>query len=577
MKAIKSFIHAISYSARLVYQTSGITVVFFFILKIVSASFPLFSAFLLKFLLDILTADMPDMANVMLCIVLYIAALVTSQGINSFINVLQNSIESKADQGYFINLYTKLSSLPMSFIDSSDGRNILDEMSCLNNVASNLIINMFDVISVFYTFCVAFVTLVRYNIWFSLLLIILTVPGTIMDFVLLKKARELRQKSAPDIRKFSYYRWMLADPWPAKDVRMYDLTEPIKERYSSLLSEILIRGGVAAFIAFVVLQALAGLCTIGNAALYVGFAFSLSASLQRIKQVLFLEFADTRELTETVLRFENIQCAEENKGIRRLERFESLEFDDVYFKYPMTDNYILSGASFILNRGDKLSLVGINGSGKSTIIKLMLGLYEIDSGRILINGYPMSDYDIKDIRKLFSALFQNFVQYPLTLRDNIALSDYSRADKDSEIIEALVQSGLYDDIKPKLKNGLDSYMSRNFDDNGTELSKGQWQKAALSRAYFKNAQIVIFDEPSAALDAEAEDRIFRNFEEISGNKTGIMISHRISAARISNKIIVLDGGKIVESGRHEELVSAGGLYSRLYNLQKEKYTAKEAE
>lgn len=219
----------------------------------------------------------------------------------------------------------------------------------------------------------------------------------------------------------------------------------------------------------------------------------------------------------------------------------------------------------------------INGSGKSTIIKLMLGLYEIDSGRILINGYPMSDYDIKDIRKLFSALFQNFVQYPLTLRDNIALSDYSRADKDSEIIEALVQSGLYDDIKPKLKNGLDSYMSRNFDDNGTELSKGQWQKAALSRAYFKNAQIVIFDEPSAALDAEAEDRIFRNFEEISGNKTGIMISHRISAARISNKIIVLDEGKIVESGRHEELVSAGGLYSRLYNLQKEKYTAKEAE
>lgn len=143
----------------------------------------------------------------------------------------------------------------------------------------------------------------------------------------------------------------------------------------------------------------------------------------------------------------------------------------------------------------------------------MLGLYEIDSGRILINGYPMSDYDIKDIRKLFSALFQNFVQYPLTLRDNIALSDYSRADKDSEIIEALVQSGLYDDIKPKLKNGLDSYMSRNFDDNGTELSKAQWQKAALSRAYFKNAQIVIFDEPSAALDAEAEDRIFRNFRQ----------------------------------------------------------------
>ena len=236
---------------------------------------------------------------------------------------------------------------------------------------------------------------------------------------------------------------------------------------------------------------------------------------------------------------------------------------------------MLKDVSFTLNKGDKLSLVGINGSGKSTIIKLMLGLYEIESGQILINGYPMSDYDIRDVRKMFSVLFQSFVQYPLTLRDNIALSDYSRASDSKAIETALKQSGVYGELQDKLLNGLDSFMTRQFDDTGTELSKGQWQKIALSRAYFKNAEILIFDEPSAALDAEAEDRIFKNFEDISEGKTGIMISHRISAARISNKILVLDGGVITESGTHDELVALGGLYAKLYTLQKEKYTAKE--
>ena len=130
---------------------------------------------------------------------------------------------------------------------------------------------------------------------------------------------------------------------------------------------------------------------------------------------------------------------------------------------------------------------------------------------------------------------------------------------------------------PQLEDGLDSFVSRRFSDRGKQFSKGQWQKIALSRAYFKNSPVIIFDEPSAALDAEAEDRIFRNFEEASSGKTGIMISHRISSARISNKIIVLENGRITEEGNHNELVTRGGLYARLYNLQRDKYTAKEAE
>lgn len=318
-----------------------------------------------------------------------------------------------------------------------------------------------------------------------------------------------------------------------------------------------------------VFSAIEGKIGIGDVALYIGFANTIANSL-----LITATFGRISKLMEKLFDFFSIHT-KQKQGNRKLDTFISLAFENVYFKYPHTETYVLSGVSFTVNKGDKLSIVGINGSGKSTIIKLMLGLYRIESGQILINGYPMSDYDVRDVRKLFSVLFQNFVRYPLTLRENIALSSLERIQSREVIEEVLTQSGVYEEIKPKLENGLDSFMTRRFDDKGTELSQGQWQKIALSRAYFKNAPVIIFDEPSAALDAEAEDRIFRNFESISDGRTGIMVSHRISSARISNKIIVLDGGKITEEGTHDELVLLDGLYAKLYRLQREKYTVKE--
>lgn len=594
---MKLFIKCIGYSIRQIYSSSNLMILLYLMLNLTCASFPLLSTFVLKYLLDILTSKSPDMTAVMICICLYIFALVILQAMNSVKNVVYASIFKKAEHLYDCVISEKLSKLPMSVIDTSEGKDMVDDVRYTKNTAVYLMHRIIRIVSLFYTFAVAFVTLVTFNIWFSLLFLILTVPGIILDVVFEHKSEKLRLKTAPDVRRFCYYRWMLTDAWPAKDVRMYDLTEPIKERYNdekdkyikankkldqkklcaSLCAELIKRSGEISFTVFVLFIALSGQISIGDVALYIGFAISASASFQTMTSIFVMGYTQTTKKMGRLFEFLSIECPDEKSCKRKLKSFESLEFDKVYFKYPSTDKYVLSGVSFIINRGDKLSIVGINGSGKTTIIKLMLGLYQIDSGQILINGFPMSDYNIRDIRKIFSALFQSFAQYPLTLRDNISLSDYERAKKDDEITKALKQSGIYDELNFKIENGLDSYMTRQFDDKGTELSKGQWQKIALSRAYFKNASIIIFDEPSAALDAEAEDRIFKNFEKISCDKTGIMISHRISAARISNKIIVLDGGKIIERGTHNELVAADGLYAKLYNLQKEKYTMKEVK
>ena len=578
----KLLLKSAKFSLFLIYKSSGLWIAICFLLAFVASTLGIASTYALKYLLDTLTAESILIPKVILWISIYIVIMLITQANQSIQNILYDTIFKKAEHLYECNLAEKLSKLPLSVIDSSDGKDMVDDVRNAQDTVVYLIYRLVQIISFVYTFTVAFAVLIVFNVWFSLLMLLLTLPGVILLLVYDKKAEDLRREQAPDVRKFCYYRWMLTDSWPAKDVRLYDLTEPIKSRYdevkkeyltankrldkkklrSMLFSELILRAGEILFTVFVIWKAVNAEIGIGDVALYVGLALSAVNAFEGFMNIGLFTYTRTTEIMNRVFDFFAIPN-EDKSGTRILGTFESLAFQNVYFKYPYTDRSVLNGVTFTLNKGDKLSLVGINGSGKSTIVKLMLGLYEIESGEILINGYPMSDYDLRDVRKLFSALFQSFVQYPLSLRDNIALSDYGRGMDEDAIITSLKQSGVYDELQEKLESGLDSFMTRQFDDKGTELSKGQWQKIALSRAYFKNAEIFIFDEPSASLDAEAEDRIFKNFESISEGKTGIMISHRISASRMSNKILVLDGGVITESGTHNELIEKNGLYAKL--------------
>ncbi len=599
MQQIKILIKSFGYSFRLIFRSSRYKIIFYLLLSIVGSTLPIFGSFMLKSLIDTLSANDTEIKKLILYVSLYALTFILTYFVDSCTSCLFTDIDSSATHEYRCELLEDLNTLPMSFLDSSEGRDQIDDVSTTDFIVVRYPLDFIRMISSVYSFVVSYVVLVGYSPLFSAIHILLTVPSIVLNAHFNQKIENLRYRMAPDARKFSYYRWMLTDASPAKDVRMYDLTEPLQGRYedeksdyiqknkaidkkkckSLLQLELLRRGGEISFIIFVITDVLSGTISVGDVTLYISLVLSTTGAFETVFSM-GVEYIMVRvNFLRRMFEFKEVVASENeqsHKGTRKLEEFKTLEFEDVCFKYPHTDKYILSGVSFKLNAGEKLSIVGINGAGKSTIIKLMLGLYEVESGRILINGYPMQDYDIHDVRGMFSALFQNFVQYPLSLRDNIALSDYDRASDDDEIIASLKQSGVYDELQDKLECGLESYMTRQFDDCGTEVSRGQWQKIALSRTYFKNADIIIFDEPSAALDAEAEDRIFRNFEEISDGKTGIMISHRISAARMSDNVIVLDGGKIVESGSHDELVLLGGLYAKLYNLQKEKYTVMEA-
>ncbi|MCD8380074.1 MAG: ATP-binding cassette domain-containing protein, partial [Lachnospiraceae bacterium] len=244
--------------------------------------------------------------------------------------------------------------------------------------------------------------------------------------------------------------------------------------------------------------------------------------------------------------------------------------EDVSFHYPGAKTDVLSHCSFTIHRGETVGLVGLNGAGKSTVLKLMCRFYDPTGGRILIDGKDAREYDIVKLRELFGVLFQDYVNYSFTLRENVAMSDLSRIDDTTAVIEACQKSRAYDFISG-WKKGIDENMTRRFDPEGKELSGGQWQRVALARAFFRDAPVVFLDEPSASLDPVAEEEIFQEFARLSGGKSAVLISHRLSSITLADRVLVLEDGQIVEEGSHDELIKKGGRYAYLFGLQAGKY------
>ena len=244
-----------------------------------------------------------------------------------------------------------------------------------------------------------------------------------------------------------------------------------------------------------------------------------------------------------------------------------IEFKDVHFKYPGTDKEVLSGLSFKINHGQKVSIVGENGEGKTTMIKLLLGLFQPDSGEILIGGKPLKDYSQETRRQMFGPVFQDFVKYSISLGENVGIGDVDRID-DSEALVAAMDKAKVDTFG--LADGADTLLGRDFE-GGVDLSGGQWQRIAIARAFMGDKPILILDEPTSQLDPMAESRVYSEFAKMSDNKTAIFITHRLGSTVITDHIFVIAGGRVTQSGSHDELMTQGGLYADMFNSQKQWY------
>ncbi len=257
------------------------------------------------------------------------------------------------------------------------------------------------------------------------------------------------------------------------------------------------------------------------------------------------------------------------KGSRSVKKGEhTIEFSHVSFKYPRLENYVLRDINITIKSGEHLSVVGLNGAGKTTFIKLLCRLYDVTEGEILVDGVNIKEYSEEEYRRLFAVVFQDFQLFAFSLRENIALAD---SPDDEQINEVLKLSGFYDDAQ-KLEHGLDTTLFKSFDEKGTELSGGQQQKTAISRALYRNAPVVILDEPTAALDPVAEYEIYRQFNSLVGGRTAIYISHRLSSCKFCDRIAVFADDTIKEYGTHDELAEKqGGIYAQMFSAQAQHY------
>ena len=275
-------------------------------------------------------------------------------------------------------------------------------------------------------------------------------------------------------------------------------------------------------------------------------------------------FIDNNKETSGTKKVETI-CDQREKKCD----FSSIEMRQVSFQYPGTQNFVLKNINLKLFKGENIAIVGLNGAGKTTLVNLLMGYYKPTTGQILIDGIDIKEYNDYTIKSMFSAMFQDYANYAFTLRENIALGDMENIEDDMKLHSAINNSTLSTSTS-RFEN-TDVYLTKQFDENGLELSGGEWQKIALARAIFRDSLIYIFDEPSSHLDAEAEYRLFNIFAKIAADKTSVFISHKLSNVTNSDMIYVLEEGTISESGTFKELMKKQGTFARLYKLQAKKY------
>ncbi|MCI5667142.1 MAG: ABC transporter ATP-binding protein/permease [Oscillospiraceae bacterium] len=388
-------------------------------------------------------------------------------------------------------------------------------------------------------------------------------------------------------RIFGYVFYQLADFKLGKDIRLYDSTKMMcdkakffsdeqigiwrgtarKQRKNSWVMDLAnaLRDGISYF--YIGFLAVTKAITIGDFSMCVSAAGTLYWSLHGIVSGI-QNITQKCAYAHRYIEFMRFPAAME-KGTKQVKPGEhTIEFRHVSFKYPRSEKPVLRDINLTIKSGEHLSIVGLNGAGKTTFIKLLCRLYDVTGGEILVDGVNIKEYSDEEYRKLFAVVFQDFQLFAFSLRENIAFSE--NAD-DAELENVLKLAGLWEDAQ-KLPKGLDTMLYKSFDEDGTDLSGGQRQKTAIARALYRNAPVVILDEPTAALDPVAEYEIYRQFNTLVGGKTAVYISHRLSSCKFCDRIVVFADDTIKESGTHDELVSLrGGIYAEMFAEQAKYY------
>ena len=524
-----------------------------------------------------------------LALVIYLA-LKLSIYILEQVNEYVNSRYEDHLQFYIENIMMdKTSRMDLSFFDSAKMGDKVRHARSNFGVMYQLTNFVFAIVSSFINVIAALIIVCTYKWWIGLITVVLLIPYLIYHKKHADKLLEMEKEQLRDNRKQTYYREVFYDNNLQFEIKLHNTGKFFIEKYKNMWNKLYrinrkeeVRSGIMDVVIMMgvilsdlivlvvsVFDVLAKRIGIGDLQYNLSMVSRLRVEAQSLAYYT-TEFLNNNQRLTELQEFIAIKPESEKSGTLIPGQNPKIEFCNVTFKYPNAEQYVLENCSFAIEPNEKIGLIGLNGAGKSTIIKLMFRFYDPESGCIKLDGVDLKEYNVYAVRKIFGVLFQDYVTYCLPLREIIALSDFGNRNNDEKLKRACDISGASEIIKD-WENGFDSVLGRYYADNGKDLSGGQWQLIGLARAYFKESKYMILDEPSAALDPISEDRIFEQLYRLSEGKTSVTISHRLSNTVLADRILVIGDGHIVEQGSHFDLLKQNGKYAHLFNLQASKY------
>ncbi|HBO33127.1 MAG TPA: ABC transporter permease [Anaerolineaceae bacterium] len=435
------------------------------------------------------------------------------------------------------------------------------------------------------------ILLVGFSPWLAVVVILAAVPNFLSNSRFAEMAFRALTHRAPEARLLSYIENLLTSNETVKEIKLFGLGEALKKRYEDLFAQFLeedtsiarrntyasLAWGMLSNLAYygsyiwVIVRTITQAITLGDMTMFL----SVFRQSQRAVQSLLENFSRLYEnnlYLDNLIDFLKIEPAlrtPENGKIAPAPIVEGVCFENVSFKYPGSEKYVLKNVNLFIKPGESVALVGLNGAGKTTLIKLLTRLYDPTEGCITLDGTDLRDFDLKSLHQRFGVIFQDFVRYQFSIKENIGFGQVEDLDNQVRIEEAADKGGATE-VVSELPDGYETVLGRRWN-RGHELSGGQWQKIALSRAFMRKAEVLILDEPTSALDAQAEYEIFLRFRELMEGRIAVLISHRFSTVRMADRIVVLSEGRIIELGSHEELMAHNQNYAHLFNLQAEGY------
>ena len=576
---------------RLVWQTSPRLMALDASLRIVKSAMPVSILYIGKLIIDqvvmLVRGGTGSQHFLWQLVALEFALALASDGLSRIITLIDSLLGERFANFTSIRIMAHAASLDLDQFEDTSFYDKLERARQQTNGRTVLLSQVLGQVQDLISMGFLAVGLMTFNPWLILLLLVAVVPAFLGESYFNDRSYALTRAQTAERRELDYLRYLGASDETAKEVKLFGLSGFLVNRFRTVSDKfyrdgraLAIRrsswgtffallGSAGYYSAYVViiLRTVHGSLSIGDLTFLAGSFRQLRSLLEGILNRFTSVSQGAIYLQDLFEFFEIKPRIVRPTNPRPFPRpiLEGFTFEDVGFRYLHSDRWANRHLNFNLRPGEKLALVGENGAGKTTLIKLLTRLYDPTEGRILLDGVDLREYDPDDLRRQVGVIFQDFLRYQMTMAQNIAVGDIERKE-DRALIETAAQRSLADSLLEKLPGRYDQELGRRFR-QGVELSGGEWQKVALARAYMRDAQLLILDEPTAALDARAEYEVFQRFSELTRGRTAVLISHRFSTVRMADRILVLGKGEMLEMGSHEELLKAGGRYAELFQLQ----------